>query len=504
MYSNKFIIIIFAVVTFNLSSLCYSQDIENKLDSFFTTLSNQYHLNGCVLIADKGEVLYKNAFGYSDFNVKRKLTTNSMFELASISKQFTAMGIMMLCEKGLLNYSSNIRKFFPGLPYDSITIRNLLNHTSGLIDSEDLINRYWDRTKIITNEDILNLLREHQPSLLFQPGEKYKYSNTGYIILALIIEKVSGLTYGEYVKQNIFIPAGMERTMVYRRRFMPEDINDYAFGYVLSLKDKGYSLPDSVERVKRVITLDGLLGEKSISSTVEDLFKWDRCLYTNKLLSQETLQEAFISGKLNDGSDIDIDYKGHSYGFGWRVHNSNDGKMVWHTGHYPGYSNLIMRYVDIDRTIICLSNNGYEFYPIMNTINDILNNESVTFPLPFFAEQLRRMFIDNDISSIQDSIMAMVDNKTEYIIIESKVNGLGYDLLNLHRLNDAIAVFTCNTQLFPNSANVFDSLGEAYMKNGEYDLAVSNYKKSLELNPQNHNAVEMLKKIEELNLQKDN
>ena len=504
MHSKKFVIIFFAVVTFNLSTFCYSQDIENKLDSFFTILSNRYHLNGCVLIEDKGEILYKNAFGYSNFDVKRKLTTNSMFELASISKQFTAMGIMMLCEQGLLNYSSNIRTFFPELPYDNITIRNLLNHTSGLIDNEDLINRYWYGTKIITNEDILNLLVEHQPPLLFQPGDKYKYSNTGYIILAIITEKVSGLTYGEYLKRNIFIPAGMKRTAVYRRRYIPEEIYNYASGYVLSLKHKGYALPDSIEKYTRVITYDGLQGDGSISSSVEDLFKWDRCLYTNKLLSQKALQEAFIPGKLNDGSDIDIGYEGHSYGFGWRIHNSNDGKMVWHTGHYPGYSNLIMRYIDIDRTIICLSNNGHEFYPIMKTINNILNNESITLPLSFFAEQLRRMFIDNDITSIHDSIKAMIDNRIKYIVVESRINDLGYDLLNLNRLNDAIAVFTCNTKLFPNSSNTFDSLGEAYMKNGEYNLAISNYQKSLELDPQNHNAAEMIKKLEKLKLQKDN
>jgi len=169
--------------------------------------------------------------------------------------------------------------------------------------------------------------------------------------------------------------------------------------------------------------------------------------------------------------------------------------MVWHTGHYPGYSNLIIRYIDIDRTMICLSNNGYEFYPIMKTINDILNNGSITLPLPFFAEQLRRMFVDNDITSISDSMKAMVDNRTKYIVVESRINDLGYDLLNLSRLNDAIAVFTCNTQLFPNSANVFDSLGEAYMVNGNNELAIINYEKALTLKPDMPSAINALKKL---------
>ncbi len=418
-----------------------------------------------------------------------------MFELASISKQFTATGIMILHEQGLLDYASDIKVFFPGLSYDSITIRHLLNHTSGLYDYEDLINTYWDADEIITNEDVLNLFREHQPALLFQPGDKYKYSNTGYVLLALIVERVSGMPFGEFMKNNLFIPSGMTRTMVYRRRYMPEVINDYAFGYVLSLKHKGYSLPDSVESDKRVITLDGLQGDGAISSTVEDLFKWDRQLYTDNPVSQQALQEAFIPGKLNDGSDIDIGYKRHSYGFGWRIHNTKDGRMVWHTGHYPGYSNLIMRYIDIDRTIICLSNNGYEFFPLMNTIHDILNNDSISLPLPFFAEQLRGLFIESDITSLSDSIKTMINNRTRYIVSESRINDLGYDLLNLGRFNDAIAVFTCNTQLFPNSANTFDSLGEAYMLNGNDDLAIINYEKALALNPDMPSAIKALKRL---------
>jgi CubicO group peptidase (beta-lactamase class C family) len=269
MHRKRQFVIIFVVILNTISTF------------FFTTLSNQQYLNGCVLIADKGKILYRNAFGYSDFIAKTKVTTNSMFDLASISKQFTAIGIMILREQGLLEYSSNIRTFFPQLPYDSITIRNLLNHTSGLVDKDDLINRYWDRTKIITNDDFLNLLREHQPPLAFRPGAEYQYSNTGYLLLAVIIEKVSGLTYGEFLRSNVFAPTGMKRTMNYRRRYMPEVINDYALGYVLSLEHDGYALPDSVERDKRVIYSDGLQGDGTISSTVEDLFRWDRCLYTS-------------------------------------------------------------------------------------------------------------------------------------------------------------------------------------------------------------------------------
>ena len=489
------VIVILMIIIIMPPTSCFSQDIKDKLDTFFTTLYKQYHLNGCVLVADKGEILYKNAFGYSNFIAMTKLTANSMFDLGSITKQFTAAGIMILREQELLEYSTNIRTFFPQLPYDSITIRHLLNHTSGLVDLDDFINRYWDKTKIITNEDFLNLLIEHQPPLAFRPGTEYQYCNTGFILLAMIIEKVSGMDYGEFLRRNIFAPAGMTRTMNYRRRYRPEAIDDYAFGYVLSLKHGGYALPDSVEQHKRVIYSGGLQGAGTISSTVEDLFRWDRCLYTNKIVPQHALQKAFTPGKLTDGTVIDIGFRGHSYGFGWRIYDSEDGKMVWHTGHYPGISTLILRYIDIDRTIICLSNNGFEWYLIMETINDILNDEPITLPLPDFAKELRLMFINNEIESLRDSIMTMVNRREQYYISEWIINDLGYDLLNLDRLHDALLVFDCNTQLFPNSSNAYDSQGEAFMLLGEYDKATRYYERSLELDSNNTNALEMLKKI---------
>ena len=218
-----------------------------------------------------------------------------------------------------------------------------------------------------------------------------------------------------------------------------------------------------------------------------------------QLISQQNIQEAFSPGKLNDGSNINIGFRDNSYGFGWRIQNLNDGKMVWHTGHYPGISTLIMRYINIDRTIICLSNNGFEFYTIMNTINDLLKNQTTTLPHIFFAAQLRRIFIDNNLTSIDDSISMMITNKDNYVVSERRINDVGYDLLTNDRIDDAVTVFTCNTQLFPNSANVFDSLGEAFMLNAQYELAITNYKKSIELNPENKNAINMIQKIKQKN-----
>jgi len=309
--------VVLAVVLISSPACSHAQGVASRLDSYFTTLSRQHHLNGCVLIADRGEVIYKSAFGYSDFDEKSALSTNSMLELASIAKQFTALGVMLLYEDGLLDYSSPIQAFFPDLPYDDVTIRHLLNHTSGAPDYRDLLDAHWDGSRIATNRDVLNLLREHRPPLQFQPGDEYQYSNTGYVLLVLIIEEVSGLTYGEFLKRRICVPCDMTRTMVYRRRYKPEAIDDYAIGYVLSFEHKGYALPDSVARYGRVITMDGLQGDGSISSTVEDLFRWDRCLYTDNLVSRETLEEAFTPGRLNNGGDIDIGFRGDSYGFGW-------------------------------------------------------------------------------------------------------------------------------------------------------------------------------------------
>jgi CubicO group peptidase (beta-lactamase class C family) len=328
-----------------------AQNKAAQLDSLFTQLHRNQQFFGNVLIAEKGKVTYQKSFGKADYAANADLDAGSVFELASVSKQFTAMGIMLLKKQGKLSYDDSLRKFIPELPYYNITIRQLLHHTSGLPDYMELFTGNWDTTKIATNKDMVALLAKKKPAVLFAPGEKWEYSNTGYALLSNIIEKASGMTYGDYLQKNIFKPLGMKNTRVFRRRYEQKQLPDYAYGYVYDRSNNKFVLPDSLsEYASMVYCLDGITGDGTVNSTTGDLLKWDRALYTARLVPTEMLNEAFAPGTLNNG-------KKTNYGFGWVVTESQGwGKVLSHTGGWPGYNTLIERHTDNDVTIIILRN----------------------------------------------------------------------------------------------------------------------------------------------------
>jgi len=278
---------------------------------------------------------------------------------------------MILKKQNKLSYDDSLRKFFPELPYHNITVLQLLQHTSGLPDYMPLFNEHWDSTKIAVNSDIIKLLSQYKPDTLFAPGAKWEYSNTGYALLASIIEKVSGKKFGEFLRKNIFEPLGMKRTQVYCRRYENRKIDNYAYGYVMDKKTNKFVLPDSIaETAILVYALDGIQGDGTVNSTTTDLLKWDRALYTEKLVSKKMMVEAFQPAKLSEG-------KTYGYGFGWSLGDIKSiGKIVTHTGGWPGYATLIEREIEVDKTIIILQNMETPRPSLIN-IRNILNGIKV-------------------------------------------------------------------------------------------------------------------------------
>ncbi len=296
-----------------IGHLAFGQDRIQKIDSLLNSLYSKEKINGNFLIAENGKVIYCHSFGFANEITKDKLNENSIFELASCSKQFTAMAILILKEEGKLNLDDDLNKYIPELSfYKDITVRNLLNHTGGLPDYMELMDSLFDKSKIATNKDIITIFSKYQPKILFEPNTQWEYSNTGYALLASIIEKASGLTYADYLNKTIFQPLKMENTFVYTRRLSPKKIDNYAFGYVYSDSLKRYVLPDELEETKIVIWLDGIVGDGTVNSTINDLLKWDRALYTNELLTQEGMKAVFEVATLKDESKT-------KYGFGWGI-----------------------------------------------------------------------------------------------------------------------------------------------------------------------------------------
>ena len=218
-----------------IGQIVFGQDRIQKIDSLLNAMFSNKSINGNFLIAEKGNVIYKKSFGLANESTKEKLNDNSIFELASVSKQFTAMAIMILKEKGKLHIDDDFTKYIPELShYKGITIKNLLNHTGGLPDYMVLMDSLFDKSKIATNKDIIILFARYTPKVLFPPNTKWEYSNTGYALLASIIEKASGISYKDYLQKVIFTPLNMTNTFVYSRRYAPQKIKNYAFGYVYS------------------------------------------------------------------------------------------------------------------------------------------------------------------------------------------------------------------------------------------------------------------------------
>lgn len=338
----------------------------HKFDSLFAA---QKDFSGVVLIAENEEPFYFKSFGYRKFEEKIPLQTSDIFELASVSKQFTAMIIMMMKEKKKLNYDDLIDKYLD-IPYKGITIRHLLTHTSGLPDYQGIMDKYWDKTKVAGNDDCIEYLNKYAPPKRFEPGEKYEYSNTGYLLLASIVEKVSGKDFIKLSRKWIFRRLKMKDTDI-RTLEQKKATTNFAIGHIYVKEREKYIRADSFPSSDYTIWLGNRKGPGRISSTADDLLKWDKALYSYKLVKQTTLQEAFSPMKLNDG-------KSSNYGFGWMLRSDSVlGKIVQHTGDNPGYKTQIIRFIDKKKTIILLCNNAHQsFSALIRALEEFFKSKS--------------------------------------------------------------------------------------------------------------------------------
>ncbi|MBP0969816.1 MAG: beta-lactamase family protein [Oscillospiraceae bacterium] len=318
--------------------------------------------NGTWLYAENGEIVSKGALGFSDTEDSVPVREDSIFQLASVSKQFTTAAVMLAFRQGLMDPDDRITKFFPELTaYDGATVRNLLNHTSGIPDYfEDLdwfLKKWKEEKRIPGNGEIVDFICGSKLEPSFAPGEKYEYSNTGYNLLALLVEKLSGVPYEEFLQKNIFDPAGMSSTHACHirrdgvpfeglaRATVPEDGR-----WVFDIDSRDYA--DIVNSV------DGLNGDDYVFTNIFDLFAWDRALREGKVLTADEQRIMYTPGKLNSGENaMYYEEEGMSYGFGWAVVNDEEnGLVVSHSGGMPGVATWFERFIDRDRVLIILNN----------------------------------------------------------------------------------------------------------------------------------------------------
>lgn len=320
---------------------------SQKLDSLYTEMMIYGEFNGNVLIAENDTIILQKSYGIANRESNEPLTDNSIFNLASVTKQFTAMAIYLLVKEGKLSLDDEMSKYIPELNfYKGVTINHLVHHTSGLPDYMRLFEEKGDKSIIATNDYVIKLFAKEKPKLLFEPNEKWNYSNTGYFLLASIIERVTNNSYREFLKQKIFQPLEMKYTDVF---FVYKDslkIDNLALGYTAD--STGIYVRDS----DYAIAFDGVYGQGRIYSTTIDLFKWINGLKNYKLLSKEDTKNLFSNAKLNSG-------KNTNYGFGWFLNDHEEyGNYLDHSGSWSGYITYIENHLDRDKTIIILQNNG--------------------------------------------------------------------------------------------------------------------------------------------------
>lgn len=310
--------------------------------------------NGAILVAKKGQILFEAYNGVERLKGKDTITASTPFHIASITKTFTAMAILKLAEEGKLYINDSLQKFFPQFPYAGMTVKTLLSQRSGLPNyAYYLEDVKWDKKIKITNEDVLQSLITHKPSLQSPANRRFNYSNTNFVLLALIIERVSGKLYADYLQEVFFTPLEMTSTKVFNRNDSATVTPSYMWN-----------------GVQEAFTwLDVTYGDKNIYSTVTDLLKWDQALYGNKLFKQSTLDSAF--------QPYSFEKPGiHNYGLGWRMYTlGNDQKIIYHNGWWHGNNATFYRVLPDSLTIIILGNkmnrNIYRVKPLIEALSPL-------------------------------------------------------------------------------------------------------------------------------------
>lgn len=472
------VLCIFAWTLLSLPVL--AQPIGHELDGLFSYYTENARFSGVVMAAENGRIIYKKAFGFADFEAKIPMDTTAVFNIASATKPFTAMAILMLREMGQLELDDNMMKFLPDFPdYGSaITIRQLLTHTSGIRDYANEL-RLQNEVPVLTAGLVYDSLIA-QKGLNFSPGEKYSYSNSGYFLLALVIEKISGQSYREFLLENIFEPLGMDHTLALDESHLeiPGRTNGYVGFWMKNEDDLNCRVP----------------GDGNIYSTVSDLFLFDQALSGHTLVNEKTINEAFDTTNL-----LRIRDNGLKYGYGWHVLHESAGLTVYHPGGQGGFRCQYWRNLDKRRTLIVLSNNTcLQTNPgLLSAAQKIMKEEDYSMGRISVAELFYKYLpSDGFDTALVKMKQAKENNDMKYIFPELEINNLGLDYMFFKREpHHAVALFKFNAEAHPTSWNAYDSLGEGYLQIGEDELSAAAFEKSLELNPDNSNAANQLKKI---------
>ena len=470
-----------SIILFFSSQAVFAQDHAAKVQEVLTLAHKYRQFNGTALVAEDQKLVYKGAFGMANMEWGIPNAPDTKFRLGSITKQFTATLILQLVEQGKIKLDGKLSDYLPEYRKDTgekVTIHHLLTHTSG-------IPSYTSQPGFFENVSrnpykVGDFVKKHASGdLEFEPGSKFSYNNSGYFLLGAIIERVTGKTYEQVLKENIFDPLGMKNSGY-----------DH-YDTILPKRAAGYRPTPNGYVNAPYLDMSLPYAAGSLYSTVEDLYLWDQALYTDKLLTAESkalMYKPFLE----------------QYAYGWVVRDASfkvNGlpvPLITHDGGINGFTTRIVRYPKEKNLIVLLDNTGSEYLErLSDSISKILYNQPYDPPkmsiISTLDNTIRQKGIDAGIAEYREM---KAKQSATYDFAEPELNRLGYNLLRSGKIKEAIEIFKLNVEAYPQGFNTYDSLGDAYMASNERELAIQNYKKSLELNPNNTSATEALKRLE--------
>jgi len=452
--------------------------VQNKtvseIDSILNALYMNEQFNGGVLLAKGNEVIFKKTYGYASFEKNTQLNENTIFQTASISKTFTAVAVLQLIEKGKLSLDSKLVDFFPKLPYPDITIRQLLSHTAGLYPYNPLFVKNWDHKKIATNKDVIKMYESEKPEQFFTSGTEFSYANVGYVFLSSIVEKISGLPFDDYLKKEVLLPSNMNNTQVYTL-LSEKGIDNFAEEHVLDPFTGSYKNPLNLDYHKEVYYLNGKMGDDKVASTLDDMWKWNRALFTYKVLPKTILDKAFTSSitKIPDS----LRNGGFDYGFGFQLEdNEKLGKIIYHNGGEPGLRARFTYYKDHDISIILYANAQSEYITkIRNIIVNIMLEKPYEMPKKSLANELYK--VANNGNEAITKVANKYRNDSTYYINENEINRLASVFWKEESYDAGFDLLKLNIDLFPESINAVYTLAEGYYETNQFSEAIIHLKR---------------------------
>ena len=497
--------LIFSSLFILLCVILPAQDSYKRLDSLFTTLYSYRQFNGTVLVAEKGNIIFRKSLGFANQSRQLANRDSSVFALGSVSKILTSTAILQLKEKGKIRLDDALIKYFPGFPYPAITIRHLLTHTSGLPDY-DLYEEEMDKNprKIFTIADIIPSLKNWKQPLHFEPGEKWQYSNTNFCLLALLLEKVTGKSFPQYVQQFIFKPAKMTHTYFQTDTIQSMNKNqvvNYEYPWLFSMAMQPV---DSIKRnYWRLYNASGFLGQGNIMTTADDMLQFDETFFAGQLVKPATIKEILTPAKLNSGDNVNAGtgIGKTSYGLGWFIaDDTTKGRLVGHTGGVPGGLSIYLRNMDRKQTVIAFDNTfGKTLYTTGVNIMHILNGQPVIKRPVSFIQDYAIELQKNGPDIAFCKLVEWKSDTLHYFLSENDMNELGLQLLYAASFEQhstmALEVLRLNILLFPDGFNTYDSYAEALAFTGKKKEAIAMYKKSIQLNPNNNGGKKALEKL---------